>query len=149
MQLSTFYNQYREEPLKGSSKHLHCFIKYSTFRVFKTSWKSENHPSLAHFVPMIAYFCFKNRNLKHKMLNTSRSNEDILMKLSVDLSNDVIIKFWWLHGHGTKSMVATPTLLRAMPLSNKLQKLREKIKKIQKFFLHVLIQGVLIWSGFF
>ena len=71
------------------------------------------------------------------MLNILRTNEDILMKLSVDLSNDVIVKFWWLHGRGTKSMVATPTLPRAIPLSNTLLKPQQKIKIFQKFFLHV------------
>ena len=86
---------------------------------------------------MMADFCFKNRNLKHKMLNILRTNEDILMKLSVDLSNDVIVKYYWLHGRGTKSMVATPTLLREVPLSNTLLKPQQKIKIFQKFFLHV------------
>ena len=86
---------------------------------------------------MMADFWFKNRNLKHTMLNILKTNEDILMKLSVDLSYDVIVKFSWLHGRGTKSMVATPTLLRAMPLSNTLLKPQQKIKIFQKFFLHV------------
>ena len=42
---------------------------------------------------MMADFCFKNRNLKHKMLNILRTNEDILMKLSVNLSYVMVVNW--------------------------------------------------------
>ena len=73
------------------------------------------------------------------MLNISRTNEDILMKLSVDLPHDVIVQWWWVHGYGTICMVAMPTLPKAGLLLNMLQKSWQKIKIFQKFFLHVFM----------
>ena len=61
------------------------------------------------------------------------------MKLSADFSYDVIVKCWWLHGRGTNIMVATPSFLRNLLLSNKLKEPGQTIKIFQKFFLHVFI----------
>ena len=61
------------------------------------------------------------------------------MKLSVHFSCDVVVKWWGLHGGGTKIMVAMPSFPKVVVLSNTLQKTRQKIKIFQKFFLQVFI----------
>ena len=61
------------------------------------------------------------------------------MKLSVHFSCDVVVKWSWLHGRGTKIMVAAPSFPKVVVLSNTLQKPRQKIKIFQKFFLQVFI----------
>ena len=54
---------------------------------------SQNQPSLGHFDPKKAGFCFKKRHLKNKTLNILRTNEDILMKLSVNLSYVMVVNW--------------------------------------------------------
>ena len=68
------------------------------------------------------------------MLNISGTNEDILIKLSVDLFHDVVVKCWCVHGPGNLWMVATPTLLRTVLLSNPLLKPWQKTNFFQNFF---------------
>ena len=68
------------------------------------------------------------------MLNISGTNEDILMKLSVDLPHDVFVKWWWVHGHSNICMVAMPTFLRKLPFLNTLWKPGLKTKNFWNFF---------------
>ena len=136
--LTILEQKHGDHTLKISAWKLYWFPKYLTFCALETSWKSENRPLFAHSVPMMSgLFLLKNRQLKCGILKILKINKDIMMKLSVDLIFDVIMKWWWLHGLGTKIMVATSSFPKAVLLSNTLQKPQQKIKIFQKFFLHV------------
>ena len=125
--------------MKVSLGYLNWFLRYSTFCGWRSFIFSQNQPSLGQSDPKKAGFGKNWNPLKQEMLNISRTNWYISMKLSVDLHYNMIVKWWWLYGRGINSMVATPTLPRAVLLSNTLQKSRQKIKIFQKFFLHVFI----------
>ena len=130
---------HKESPQKVSSRYLYWFPRYTTFSVFMGVNFSKNWPSLVQSGPMMAYFHQIRNPMKCKTLNISRTNEGILMKLSVDLPHDIVVKWWWVHGCGTICIVATPTLPRAVLLSNTIQKPWQKIKIFQKFFLHAIM----------
>ena len=64
-----------KDPLKVSLKYLYWFQRYSTFCVSKGFIFSQNQPSLGHFDPKKAGFCFKKRHLKNKTLNMYLENQ--------------------------------------------------------------------------
>ena len=135
----TLQPHHKKSLQKVLSRYLSWFSGYSMFSVFMGVNFSKNWPSLVQSGPMMAYFHQIRNPMKCKMLNISRTNEGILMKLSVDLPHDVVVKWWWMHGRGTICIVATPTLPRAVLLSNTIQKPWQKIKIFQKFFFHAIM----------
>ena len=62
------------------------------FSVFMGVNFSKEWPSLVQSGPMMAYFHQISNLMKCKTLNISKTNKGILMKLSVDLFNDVVVK---------------------------------------------------------
>ena len=83
-------------PLKVS-KHLHWFPKYLTFCVLGSYFWSKNQPSLAQSEPMIADFHWFQEVLKTQNVEYFRNQRRYF-----DKTYDMMVKFWSLHGHGTK-----------------------------------------------
>ena len=114
--------------LKNASIAIHMYLSFHLVEV--GGWKL-NFFKLYRYQYYYLSKCFINNCWKKRLTDLRNQN------IGTESLCIVMIIWRWFEGRGIISMVATPTLLRAVPLLNTSKETEQKIKIFQNFFLHV------------